>query len=299
MWQIHGVKECALIWGDLTGGWKQSKKLIVITNTKKSEEVIVPNSSRGIGKDGTKKMNVTNGKFKNRKPQKQEGYSGMVLAEQGEKSKAFACRKIIETKHIDTDFSKTGLLEQILDRHNMNKSYKRVVSNKGASGIDKMSVYELMPYLKENKDILLEKLRMGKYKPRPVLRVEIRKETKVDMPQGGNLSPLLSNVMLNELDKELERRRHRFVRQADDGMIFCRNKRSAERTLNNILPYIEGKLKLKVNRKKTKIAHIGKVKYLGYSFYNYHGKYRFRLHPKSLNKMKNDLKRLTSRSNGW
>lgn len=70
--------------------------------------------------------------------------------------------------------------------------------------------------------------------------------------------------MLNELDKELECRGHRFVRYADDCMIFCKSRKSAERTLNNILPFIEGKLFLKVNRKKTKVAHISKVKYLGY-----------------------------------
>ena len=69
---------------------------------------------------------------------------------------------------------------------------------------------------------------------------------------------MLSNVMLNELDKELERRGHRFVRYADDCMIFCKSRKSAERTLKNIIPFIEGKLFLKVNRKKTEVAHISK-----------------------------------------
>ena len=67
-------------------------------------------------------------------------------------------------------------------------------------------------------------------------------KTEIGMPQGGPLSPLLSNIMLNELDKELTRRGHRFVRYADDCMIFCKSRKSAERTLNNIVPYIEGKL---------------------------------------------------------
>lgn len=119
------------------------------------------------------------------------------------------------------------------------------------------------------------------------------------MPQGGPLSPLLSNIMLNELDKELARRGHRFVRYADDCMIFCKSKKSAERTLNNIVPYIEEKLFLKVNRTKTCVAHISKVKYLGYSFYKYKGKCRFRVHPKSVEKMKNKIRELTARSNGW
>jgi group II intron reverse transcriptase/maturase len=124
-------------------------------------------------------------------------------------------------------------------------------------------------------------------------------KTDVGMPQGGPLSPLLSNIMLNELDRELERRGHRFVRYADDCMIFCKSKKSAVRTLENIMPYIEGKLFLKVNLEKTKVAHISKVKYLGYSFYRYKGKCKMRVHPKSIAKMKAKLKELTSRSNGW
>jgi Retron-type reverse transcriptase len=67
-------------------------------------------------------------------------------------------------------------------------------------------------------------------------------KTEVGMPQGGPLILLLSNIMLNELDKELERRGHRFVRYADDCMIFCKSRKSAVRTLENIMPYIEGKL---------------------------------------------------------
>ena len=104
--------------------------------------------------------------------------------------------------------------------------------------------------------------------------------------------------MLNELDKELERRGHRFVRYADDCMIFCKSRKSAERTLRNILPYIEGKLYLKVNREKTCVAHISKVKYLGYTFYSHKG-FRFRVHPKSVAKMKKKLRELTNRSNAW
>ena len=118
------------------------------------------------------------------------------------------------------------------------------------------------------------------------------------MPQGGPLSPLLSNVMLNELDKELERRGHRFVRYADDCMILCKSKKSAERTLRNIIPFIEGKLFLKVNRKKTEVAHISKVKYLGYTFYRYKGKCRLRVHAKSVVKMKNKIRELTDRNKG-
>ena len=119
------------------------------------------------------------------------------------------------------------------------------------------------------------------------------------VPQGGPLSPLLSNIMLNELDKELEKRGHPFVRYADDLVIFCKSKRSAERTLENIVPYIENKLFLKVNREKTATAHISRIKFLGYSFYITKGEGRLRVHPKSIAKMKERMKTLTSRSNGW
>ena len=124
-------------------------------------------------------------------------------------------------------------------------------------------------------------------------------KTDTGMLQGEPLSPLLSNVMLNELDRELARRGHRFVRYADDCMIFCKSRKSAERILRNIIPFIVGKLYFKVNRKKTSVAHISKVKYLGYAFYRYKGKCRFRVHPKSAAKMKDKIRELTKRNNGW
>ena len=80
--------------------------------------------------------------------------------------------------------------------------------------------------------------------------------TREGTPQGGPLSPLLANVLLNELDKELERRGHPFVRYADDGLIFCKSRRAAERVRDSITTFIEGKLKLKVNREKTERAII-------------------------------------------
>jgi len=125
------------------------------------------------------------------------------------------------------------------------------------------------------------------------------KETTEGVPQGGNLSPLLSNIMLNELDKELLSRGHRFVRYADDLMIFCKSKRAAERTLNNIIPFIEKKLFLQVNKEKTVVDYVSKVKFLGISFYRHKGASRVKIHPKSIIKMKAKIKELTSRSNGW
>ena len=123
--------------------------------------------------------------------------------------------------------------------------------------------------------------------------------TEEGVPQGGPLSPLLGNIMLNELDKELERRGHRFVRYADDCMIFCKSRKAAERTMRNIVPFITGKLFLKVNLEKTTVAHISRVKYLGYGFYRHKGKCRLRVHPKSVTKMRKKLRELTHRGNRW
>ena len=123
--------------------------------------------------------------------------------------------------------------------------------------------------------------------------------SKEGVPQGGPLSPLLSNIMLNELDKELERRGHKFVRYADDFLIFCKSKRSSERVMRSVTDYIENSLYLKVNREKSQRVSYHKIKFLGYSFYKTKGECRLRVHPQSVAKMKAKIKELTSRSNGW
>ena len=123
-------------------------------------------------------------------------------------------------------------------------------------------------------------------------------EPEKGVPQGSPLSPLLGNIMLHELDKELTRRGHKFVRYADDLQILCKSRRSAERTLLNTVSFIESKLYLRVNMTKTTVSHISKVKFLGYGFYKRKGEYRLRLHPKSYSKMKTRIREITSRSNG-
>jgi len=336
----------------------------------------------------------------------------MVPAEQREYAEAWTSPRMTETDITNTNEHKEGLLEQILAPENLNRAFKQVKRNKGAGGIDGMQVDELLPYLRENGKELTQAILGGKYRPKPVRRVEIPKEngktrklgipTVVDriiqqaicqvltpifekqfsensfgfrpkkgahdalkrcqtnitegyryvvdmdlekyfdtvnqskliqilsetikdgrvislihkflkagimiggvfedspegVPQGGPLSPLLGNIVLNECDQELESRGHRFVRYADDMMIFCKSKKAAQRTLEHILPYIERKLFLRVNREKTQVAKVKQVKYLGYSFYVYKGEGRLRVHTKSIRKLKDKIREVTGRSNG-
>lgn len=320
---------------------------------------------------------------------------------------------ITENNLTEVHLGQGKLLELILSPSNMNMAYKRVKSNKGSSGIDKLSTENLLEWLLEHKESLIKSLEKGKYKPQAVRRVEIPKEggktrslgipTVVDrlvqqsiaqiltpiyeqefhtsshgfrpkrgcytalkeveshlndkyhyvvdldlekffdtvnhsrlielisrkvkdprvislihkyliagvvvenkfqesvlgVPQGGPLSPLLSNIMLHELDKELARRGHRFVRYADDCLIFCKSKKACLRVKESITKFIENVLYLRVNKEKTTIGYIKGKKFLGYSFYNKSkGKWGLCVHPKSYSKLKNRLKEITSRSSG-
>ncbi len=122
--------------------------------------------------------------------------------------------------------------------------------------------------------------------------------TKVGTPQGGNLSPLLSNIMLNELDKELEKRGLKFVRYADDCLIMVRSEKASNRVMTTITKFIEKKLGLKVNAEKSKVARPKDIKYLGFGFYkDKKGKWKPKPHLKSVKKLENKLKTITGRSN--
>ena len=121
--------------------------------------------------------------------------------------------------------------------------------------------------------------------------------TELGVPQGGCLSPILANIMLNECDKELEKRGLKFVRYADDMVIFTKSRRSAERVLESITRFIEGKLKLRVNREKTVVRKItDNVKFLGHSFWTPgNGEIRLCVHEKSYSKLKDKLRLITRR----
>ena len=302
------------------------------------------------------------------------------------------------------------LLEEILSRENMMRAYKRVVANKGASGVDGITTEEVKQYLVENWEDIREQIRNRKYKPLPVRRVEIPKpnggvrnlgipsvvdriieqaiaqrltpiveplfsdysygfrprrraqqaviklleylndgytyivdidlekffdnvpqdklmylvhriindgdteslifkylkagvmiqgkyeETEKGTPQGGNLSPLLSNIILNELDKELESRGLHFVRYADDCIIAVGSSAAASRVMHTVTKWIEKKLGLKVNATKTKVTKPSKLKYLGFGFWKDSEGWKARPHQDSVERFKRKLKRLTNRS---
>lgn len=123
------------------------------------------------------------------------------------------------------------------------------------------------------------------------------KESVIGTPQGGNLSPLLSNIMLNQLDKELEARGLRFTRYADDCIILVGSSKAADRVMKNVSIFIESKLGLKVNMTKSKVSKPNDIKYLGFGFFmdKSDGLWKARPHAKSVEKLKLKLKKLTSR----
>jgi RNA-directed DNA polymerase len=170
--------------------------------------------------------------------------------------------------------------------------------NAGVPSISSTNHDKLMRLLSETiKDSRVLSL-IRKYLQSGVMVNGVVMRTKEGTPQGGVISPLCSNIMLNELDHELESRGIRFVRYADDMLLFAKTKRSANRMLEHILPFIERNLLLKVNKDKTTVAYIGRVKFLGYGFYPSKDGIKLRVHAKSIAKMKAKVKEITARSSG-
>jgi len=149
---------------------------------------------------------------------------------------------------------------------------------------------------KEIKDIRVISL-IRKYLQAGVMERGVFSNTQKGVPQGGNLSPLLSNIMLNELDKELEKRELHFCRYADDCNIYVKTRKAALRVMVSITRFIEEDLKLKVNKDKSKVDRPWKLKYLGFTFYPKKGEMGIRVHENSIKKLKAKLKEVTGRSN--
>ena len=313
----------------------------------------------------------------------------------------------------ERDSAEPDLLGSILERDNLNRAYKRVKANKGAPGVDGMTIEEALPWLKEHKVELLERIRTGHYTPSPVRRVEIPKpdggmrklgiptvvdriiqqaiaqklipiyepkfsegsygyrpgrsakdavlkikeyakqgytravvldlskyfdtlnhvlllnilrrdvkderviqmikrylksgvmengvvvRTEEGSPQGGNLSPLLANIYLNEFDQEFQRRGVPCIRYADDIVLLAKSERASKRLLESSTKYLEETLELKVNRKKSRTVSVFAIrnfKYLGFC-YGKNGKGIYiRVHADAWKKAKDKLRKLTSRS---
>ena len=304
----------------------------------------------------------------------------------------------------------TKLMEEILSKENLATAMKAVIANKGSAGVDGMSVHELPKYIEEHGEEITERIRMRKYRPLPVRRVQIPKpdgtkrnlgipsvkdrwlqqavyqvlnpifeevfsdssygfrpgrrcenaivkalefmndgydwlvdmdlskffdnvnqdilmilvhkvikdpdteslirkflqsgvlvegtfeETRIGTPQGGNLSPLLANIYLNEFDKELESRGLRFTRYADDCVIYVKSEAAANRVMKSVTRWLEEKLRVQVNVTKTKVCRPNDTKYLGFSFYKRNDKWRPKPHLKSVQKFKAKLHGYSKRS---
>lgn len=137
-----------------------------------------------------------------------------------------------------------------------------------------------------------------KYLKSGVMENGLISSTTEGTPQGGNLSPLLSNIYLTKFDKLLENRGHKFVRYADDCNIYVKSARAAQRVMENCVNYLEGTLKLKVNQKKSCIGSPTKLKFLGFSLYPSKGETKIRAHEQSLKRFKDKIRKLTARNQG-
>ncbi|MEF9960724.1 MAG: reverse transcriptase domain-containing protein [Niameybacter sp.] len=183
-------------------------------------------------------------------------------------------------------------------REHINKGYKWVVD------MDLEKFFNTVQH-----DVLMNKL-ANKIRDKRVLKL-IRKylesgiminglttPNEEGMPQGGPLSPLLSNIMLDELDKELEQRGHKFCRFADDCNVYVKTKKAGKRVLGSMKKLIEGKLKLKVNINKSAVDLVTRRKFLGFSFYFAKGGVEIRIHEQSYRKFKEKIRKATNRNTG-
>lgn len=177
----------------------------------------------------------------------------------------------------------------------MEEGYRWVVDMDLEKFFDQVNHDKLMAKVAEKvKDKRVLKL-IRKYLQSGIMVNGVVRESEQGTPQGGPLSPLLSNIMLDELDKELEKRGHRYVRYADDCNIYVKTRKAGQRVKENITRFIEGKLKLKVNEEKTAVDRPWRRKFLGFSF-THHRKPKIRVAKESWKRMKQKIRKLTARS---
>lgn len=181
-------------------------------------------------------------------------------------------------------------------REYVNTGYSYVVDIDMAKFFDRVNHNYLLNLLSSRiKDKRVLRLIHG-YLKAGAMKDGIASVNREGTPQGGPLSPILSNILLDKLDKELESRGHRFVRYADDVCVFVKSKRSSVRVLNSISTYIEEELKLEVNRHKSEATRPWKSRLLGYSFYHKKGEKGLKVAARSIVKYKSRVREITSRS---
>lgn len=181
-------------------------------------------------------------------------------------------------------------------QQNLNEGYEWIIELDLEKFFDKVNHDKLMGLLvKKISDKRILKL-IRSYLNSGIMEDGVVSPRTEGTPQGSPLSPLLSNIVLNEMDKELQARGHRYVRYADDCSIYIKSEKSAQRVMNTITKYIEDKLKLKVNRTKSKVSRPTESTLLGFSFYRSEKGWEIRIAPKSLERIKKKMKEQTQRN---
>jgi len=189
-------------------------------------------------------------------------------------------------------------------RRDTEKAYKKLKANKGAPGIDGMKVEELFGYLKQHGEELRQELLEGRYTPNPVRRKEIPKldggKRLLGIPTAVDrvIQQSIAQELIPIYEKKFVDNSYGFRPSRDAKQAIRKSKKSAYRVMESITRFIEKKLKLKVNRKKSKVVRPWDLKYLGFSFYEEEGKYEIKVHEKSIKEFKKKLKWETKRSSG-
>lgn len=178
----------------------------------------------------------------------------------------------------------------------LNEGYRWIIELDLEKFFDKVNHQKLVHLLSQRVKDKNTLLLINSYLKTGIMEGGLVSQRTEGTPQGSPLSPLLSNIMLHELDQELNRRGHRFVRYADDCSIYVRSKKSAKRVEESIIKFLESDLLLKVNREKTKISRAHESYLLGFSFYRTKGRYEIRISPKSVNRVKSKCKAITRSS---
>ena len=178
----------------------------------------------------------------------------------------------------------------------LNEGYDWIIELDLEKFFDKVNHQKLMHLLSQKVKDKRTLLLINAYLKSGIMEGGLVSQRIEGTPQGSPLSPLLSNIMLNELDKELRARGHRFVRYADDCSIYVGSEKSAKRVAEHIIDYIEGELLLKVNREKTRISRAHESHLLGFSFYKSKGRYEIRISKQSLHRIQAKCKTITRSS---